>query len=246
MIYDWLPQTYWETQIARVDALVAKINGNGAVTLGRVIPEDDDLAIGEGRQLQLAVMFLDISGFSRRRSVTASEQGTMLRVLNLFFTEMIKIAEDYGGYVEKNTGDGLMAYFENDGQESAAKRALTSAMTMMAANDTLIRPRLVNGGIDPILFRVSIDYGLVTVARLGAAKRFNANVAIGTTANFASKMLAKAKAGDVVLGASAYAQIPVDWRNQFSVLAVEDTGWTTVSNQPYLLYKFTGRWAKTI
>jgi len=37
----------------------------------------------------------------------------MLRVLNLFFTEMIRIVEDYGGAVEKNTGDGLMAYFED-------------------------------------------------------------------------------------------------------------------------------------
>jgi len=32
-----------------------------------------------------------------------------------FWVKWVKIAEDYGGVVEKNTGDGLMAYF-NDGE----------------------------------------------------------------------------------------------------------------------------------
>ena len=54
----------------------------------------------------MAVLFLDISGFSVRKSETVEEQGMILKILNLFFTEMIRIAEEYGGTVEKNTGDG--------------------------------------------------------------------------------------------------------------------------------------------
>jgi len=245
MTYDSLPQAYWDEQIARVGALLDKINANDAPALGRVVPGDEDLAIGGGRRLDLAVMFLDISGFSRRRSVTASEQDMMVRILSLFFTEMIKIAEDYGGTVEKNTGDGLMTYFEAEGQEPASKRALTSAMTMMTANEKLIRPILLKSRLDPIEFRVSIDYGPVTVARLGAARRFNANVAIGSAANFAAKMLAKAKSGEIVLGSAAYAQLPVAWRDFAGERAVTDTGWSTAdatSMQPYILYRYTGRW----
>lgn len=243
MTYDSLPKTYWEEQIARVDALVEKINGNDAAAAGRVVPVDDDLAIGDGRRLDLAVMFLDISGFSRRWSVTPSQQDMMLRTLNLFFTEMIKIAEDYGGTVEKNTGDGLMAYFESDGAEPASKRALTSAMTMMSANEKLIRPILLNSGLDPIEFRVSVDWGPVTVARLGAARRFNANVAIGSAANFAAKMLSKAKPGEIVLGFGAYNQLPIVWRTEFGEVAAEDTGWLTAdATKPYVLYRYRGRW----
>lgn len=88
----------------------------------------------------MAVLFLDISGFSKRPSETEEEQGMLLRVLNLFFTEMIKIAEEYGGTVEKNTGDGLMAYFEDGAgnpPERGAKRAVACALTMMAANEHL-------------------------------------------------------------------------------------------------------------
>ena len=90
----------------RVESLRRAINERSQVRPGRVIPEGDDVAIGSGRRLNLAILFLDISGFSARCSFHPEEQATNLRVLNLFFSEMIKIAEDYGGVVEKNTGDG--------------------------------------------------------------------------------------------------------------------------------------------
>jgi class 3 adenylate cyclase len=35
-------------------------------------------------------------------------------VLNLHCSEMTRVAEEYGGTVEKNTGDDLMAYFEDN------------------------------------------------------------------------------------------------------------------------------------
>src|SRR4051794_31999403 len=102
MDYESLQRSYWERQISRVEALRVRISEDEAPGQGRVVPGDDDLALGEGRRLNLAVMFLDISSFSTRASETAGEQALMLRVLNFFFSEMIKIAEDYGGTVEKN------------------------------------------------------------------------------------------------------------------------------------------------
>jgi adenylate cyclase len=247
MNYDGLQKTYWESQIERVKTLRDRISGVESVTSdGRVIPCDDDLAIGEGRRLPMAVMFLDINSFSQRPSETETEQSMMLRVLNLFFSEMIKIAEDYGGTVEKNTGDGLMAYFE-DGIENGSKRAVSCALTMMAANEHLIRPILLATPIPEITFRVTIDYGTVTVARLGAARRFNANVAIGATANFAAKMLSFAQAGEIVIGESVKVHLPVAWQTSFTSLATTETGWSyTATGNPYPLYKYTGRWSRLI
>jgi hypothetical protein len=109
MNYNGLQTSYWQSQIARVGSLRDKIAATVPTQPGRVIPDDEDLAIGQGRRLKMAVLFLDISGFSKRLSETEDEQAMLLNVLNLFFTEMIKIAEEYGGTVEKNTGDGLMA-----------------------------------------------------------------------------------------------------------------------------------------
>jgi hypothetical protein len=45
-----------------------------SVARGRVAPQDGDLAIGKGRRLDLAVLFLDICGFSGWLAETEQEQ----------------------------------------------------------------------------------------------------------------------------------------------------------------------------
>jgi class 3 adenylate cyclase len=86
-------------------------------------------------------MFLDISKFSQWPAWTEQEQDILLRVLSLFFTEMIRIVEDFGGVVEKNTGDGLMAYFVKDPGDTVAvqQRALSARM---ATSTSLTRGRV--------------------------------------------------------------------------------------------------------
>lgn len=246
MNFNHLETAYWRGQAERVETLRQKIANRAATTAGRVVPDDADLSIGAGRQLNLTVMFLDISGFSSRRSSTFDEQEMMLRVLNLFMTEMIKVIEDYGGTVEKNTGDGLMAYFEDSTEANSTQKAVACALTLHAANEHLITPVLKATPVDPIQFRVSMDYGAVTIARIGAARGFNANVAIGNIANFAAKMLQHVNPGDVGLGANAKARLPEYWQATHAELSPVSTGWFFGDSKvPYPLYLYTGRWAKT-
>lgn len=251
MNYDGLEASYWSAQIARVERLRQKIADRASLATGRVVPDESDLAIGSGRRLNATVLFTDISDFSLRPSATAAEQEMMLRVLNLFFTELIRVIEDYGGAVEKNTGDGLMAYFEDraatDAGSNSVKRALACALTMDAANEYLISPVLRSSGVEPIRFRTTMDWGPITVARIGAAQRFNANVAIGNAANFASKMLSLVSPGDIGLGASANGRAPADWTQAWSERSPVVTGWTYPdSQQPYPVYLYRGRWARLI
>lgn len=195
MNYERLSLEYWRGQVARIEDLRKRIIARGsAVDSGRVVPEDDHLVLGRGRRLSMAVLFLDISAFSARPADSPEDQEILLRVLNLFFSEMLRIAEDYGGTVEKNTGDGLMAYFP-DGEGNStngSQRAVAAALTMTYTNQYAINPILEASSIAPLAFRVGIDHGNVTIARLGLAKRFNSLAAIGTTANLASKMLSQA------------------------------------------------------
>jgi class 3 adenylate cyclase len=251
MNYDGLEASYWNAQIERVEQLRRKIADRAEVASGRVIPDDADLAIGSGRRLNATVLFTDISGFSGRASATQAEQEMMLRVLNLFFTEMIRIIEDYGGAVEKNTGDGLMAYFEdrglNDPGANSVKRAIACALTMDATNELLIAPVLRASGVEPLKFRTTMDWGAITVARIGAAQRFNANVAIGNTANFASRMLSLVGPGDIALGGNAKGKVPIDWQMAWCELSPVVTGWSYIgSSLPYPLYLYRGRWARLI
>ena len=87
----------------------------------------------------------------------------------------------------------------------------------------------------------------VTIARLGPPRRFNSNAAIGTTANFASKMLRHAKSGDIVLGESARNQLPAEWQSKWTELLPTETCWHySVSGKAYSLYRYTGRWSRLV
>ena len=247
MDYDFLTPAYSAAQISRIESLRERIAERGdAVSAGRVIPDDSELVIGTGRRLNMAVMFLDLCRFSSRPSESSNDQDYLLRALNLFFTEMIKIAEDYGGVVEKNTGDGLMTYFnDNEGTppEIGCKRAVSCALTMFHATTRHINRILRASKMEEFTFRIGIDYGAVTIARIGAARRFGSLVAVGATANVACKMLSVADPGEILLGENVVRQLPAEWRNRWCVLKEEHTGWNFLHDGgPYRYFKYISRW----
>jgi adenylate cyclase len=248
--YERLTQSYWQSQLERLTKVLADIQERSTPALpGRIVPSPSELALGTGRQLQVAVLFTDISSFSSRPSGTYAEQQVLLNVLNLYFSEMIRICEEYGGTVEKNTGDGLMSYFEDnsgDPPDAGCKRAVAAALTMLYVTENAINPVLHNSDIQPIQFRVAIDYGPVTIAQLGSARRFGGLVAIGSTANIASKMLNDAGPSEIFIGEDVHKKLPSGWQ-QYSRLAKLSTGWVYISSGlTYSFYRYTGRWTRPL
>jgi len=247
MNYDKLEKTYWDDQLKRIEEVRAKIAARQeVVSEGRVVPEDAALTIGTGRRMGLAVMYIDICDSSSRASETLAEQDKILRTYDLFFTEMIRISEEYGGTVEKNTGDGLMAYFEDAAGNPPAeccKRAVSCALSMMFVTEQSINYILEASSIPKLRFRVSIDFGPTTIAQIGAQKRFGNRVAIGNTANLANKMMKTAAPNDILIGENVAAKLPQDWRNTYCQLLDANTGYMFASDRrPYRYYRYTGRW----
>lgn len=241
-----LSSAYHRAQIERITGTLNKIiNRPNPARAGWVIPEVDDVAIHDGRRLEATVMFLDICKFSSRPCESASEQMAIMQILSLFFTEMIRIIEDHGGFVEKNTGDGLMAYFSQNALPGITiqQHALSCALTMFSAAENIINPMLIRSSIPPLDFRICMDHGKITVAKIGVARRFNGIVAVGTTANIASKMLAVAQPNTIVLGDTMRLGLPIEWVWQFLQLETVDSGWSyRQSNFPYPLWRYNGRW----
>lgn len=241
-----LTSAYFHAQIGRVIDTLNKITARpNPAPAGRVIPEADDIAIHDGRQLDATVMFLDICKFLSRPCEGADEQMAIVQILSLFFTEMIRIVEDHGGFVEKNTGDGLMAYFAQNDLPliTIQQRALSCALTMFSAAENIINPLLIRSNIEPLQFRICMDHGRITVAKVGAARRFNGIVAVGTTANIASKMLAVAQPNTILLGDMMRQGLPAEWVRQFIQLETANSGWVyRQSNSPYPFWQYIGRW----
>ena len=69
----------------RIEVLSDRIEG---VTLGRVMPDRDQVTIGSGKHFRLSILFLDICSFSARPNWTIDEQRNMLAMMNLFMAEM--------------------------------------------------------------------------------------------------------------------------------------------------------------
>ena len=245
MRFDKLETAYHRIQTSRVVETAKRISRREPSLVGFVVPDPDDLVIGSGRQLSLAIMFLDISGFSSISAISQEQQETVLNTLSLFFTEMCRIVEEYGGTVEKNTGDGLLAYFEKGSAAegvSATQRAVACALTMMYTQEQLINPACQILSWPRFKFRITIDYGFVTVSRLGAPRRFNTITVIGNTANFTAKLLELAEAGQILLGESAFKQLPWEW-SQWCIPLLRPTGWhNTATREAYLAYVYDGRW----
>lgn len=242
-------KSYRDKQLARNLAALDKIVRRQPVALGRVIPGAEDIPIYDGRRLDATVMFLDISSFSQRPGWTIQEQEQLLRTLSLFFTEMVRIVDDFGGEVEKNTGDGLMAYFVKGPQDtvSVQQRAVSAALTMFYAAQNFINPILERSGIDPIRFRVCMDHGPITVAKVGLPKGFNGIVAIGTTANIASKMLASADPDSILIGHKVMEGLPKVWCDEWVRFKTADTGWFyRDTGASYSYWEYIGRWREPV
>ena len=236
---------YWETQVARVESIRSRIAARSdVISDGRCVPSEDSLSSGMGKRLFLAVLFIDIVNSSKRPCESAAEQSSALRAYDLFFTEMIRIAEEYDGTVEKNTGDGLMAYFSDEGPNisgHAAQKCLSSVLTMWRINKRKLSGIYAASNMPEICFRAGLDYGPVTIAQIGAARRFGSRVAIGTTANVACKMLEGTEEG-IYIGENILRHIPSNWAAH-AVLHKEQTGYTfEQSGSPYRFFEFTGGW----
>lgn len=242
-------KAYLQKQVDRSLKTLTQIINRPSVSLGRVVPNEDNLPIHDGKRIDATVLFLDISNFSSRPAWTEQEQEILLRILSFFFTEMIRIVEDYGGVIEKNTGDGLMAYFVRtpDDTNSVQQRALEAALSMFYASSNIINPILERSGLEVINFRVCMDHGPITVAKIGSARQFNALVAVGTTANIAAKMLAIAPANTILLGTKVIEELPLSSRERFVKFKTSDTGWVyRETNTSYSFWEYTGRWREPI
>lgn len=237
-------QTYINTIESRLGAQLEAFAKQDVIKEGYVVPDEESTVLGTGTRIDTVILFLDIASFSGRLSNSSLEQDHLLRALNLFFCEMARIINDYGGHIEKNTGDSLMAYFPDSPLNyKAVEQAVSAALTMFFVNNRYLKPILRAVNILPFDFRISLDYGKVTIGRLGAPHLFNSLVAVGTTANIASKIQKFAKSDEIVMGEAAYFQLSSERKKRSVRLWFVDSGWYYLLNgQKYPVYKYNGRW----
>src|ERR1035438_3674084 len=112
---------------------------------------------------------------------------------------------------------------------------------MHYVNDQLISPWLLKQNIQPVKFRVGIDYGPVTIARVGIHGEKSSLVAIGTAANIANKLMNRIPDGGVCIGDEVRNNLPNNWGTACRQCD-QPSGFVYVKNQaPYLAWELNHR-----
>ena len=135
------------------------------IATGRATPDVDNMALGEAKEFELAVMHVDMDNFT---GVTASlENKDKLRLLNIYLSELTASIRDYDGFVEKYVGDGISALFwVGKGEPETAKNAIECAMTIQAEIKHIMSGYLQEIGLPTFTCSMGIDYGTIWVARV--------------------------------------------------------------------------------
>jgi adenylate cyclase len=218
------------------------------ITAGRTAPALDDIALGSGRHVNASALFFDICGFSRRTNRDDLEAlGETLYMLDCVIPMVMHVVFDHGGYVEKNTGDGVMAIVGvGESQERAATNAVNVAVISLYVVKHIVNPHLEAEGIEPIEAKFGIDMGSLLLARLGtrrgAAKVVRSHItAVGPTANIAFALQEHAGPDEILIGDLVFdhADKRVDLMHSVDI---PDWEWTIgPESRTYMVWEYTGR-----
>ncbi len=147
----------------------------------------------EGERKQVTVMFCDMKGFTPLSEKLGHEK--IYSIMDEVFESLIHKVLDYGGTVNKMTGDGIMALFGAPiAVEDAPQRAIRSALAIHREMTRFSNRLKSESEIDPIRMRIGINTGPVVVGSLGNDLRVEFT-AMGDTVNLASRMEGLAEPG---------------------------------------------------
>lgn len=149
----------------------------------------------EGERRQVTVMFCDLKGFTPLSEQLGEEK--VYSLIDELFEMMVHKVHEYGGTVNKGTGDGIMALFGAPiAVEDAPQRAIRSALAIQREMASFSRKLKEESEVPQIKMRIGIHTGPVVVGTLGNDLRVEFT-AVGDTVNLASRMEGLAEPGTV-------------------------------------------------
>ncbi len=154
-----------------------------------------------GEKRHVAVLFVDIRGFTTMSEVLQPEQ--MVQILNKYLSLTTSCIFAHGGMLDKFIGDATMAIFNapND-QEDYVMEAIKAGLDMQIKGAALGEELLKEYG-KTVSFGVGINVGDAVVGNIGCDTRMD-YTAIGDTVNTASRIEGKAGRGELLISEAVY------------------------------------------
>lgn len=191
----------------------------------------ESLELG-GKSTQIAVLFVDIRGFtSMSEKLTPTD---LVDVLNRYLSLISKCILDNQGTLDKFIGDAAMAFWGAPlPQEDYIMKAVQAAADM-AAGSAALAEELEKLHGRSVSFGIGIHAGPAVVGNIGSRQRMD-YTAIGDTVNTAERLEANAKRGEIYISravadalkdrirATPLGKIPLKGKEEgFEVLRMEE------------------------
>ncbi len=146
---------------------------------------EQDQPLGDVRSQDVAVMFVDIVGFTRLAE--QREPHETVALLRQFHARLEAKVFEYNGTLDKFLGDGLMATFGTPAPSPHdAANALSCGRAILADMAAWNEARQQAGEV-PIRVSVGVHYGPVVLGDIGSERRLEYAV-LGDTVNVASRL----------------------------------------------------------
>ena len=209
------------------------------------MPDLESMTIGSAKKFRIGVVFIDIVDFTDYTEDHDTED--VLFMLNLFIPEVMEIVRDYDGHFEKNTGDGILAYFRAGNSDAkTAVTVLEYLATVKYALANCVNPELEDQGIDMIQISAGASIGTVHISRIGV-NALNRRTAVGTTPNVAAKLEEMAGEHQYFVNQGIYEYVRdsnSDW-DEYIYHRDELDGYLW-AGEPGQYYNFSGGWESTM
>jgi adenylate cyclase len=168
----------------------------------RVRSAERELKAGDGELKPMAIMFLDLRGFSAAAASLCARE--VIGLLQEYQGRFVPIIEGAGGSVDKYLGDGILVSFGGERAGREAAEAFSIVPALIAASDAWAAER-ARAGAMPLGVAVAITHGEVVHGVIGHDDRLEFTV-IGDAVNLAAKLEkhAKIEKASVIATKAAY------------------------------------------
>ncbi len=186
--------------------------------------EMDSEALLAGDARRICIVFLDIRNFTRLSTTRSAHE--MVQFLNFFFGELTGIIQRNAGFVNKFTGDGILAFFMT-GQNPVGD-AITAGREVISETGRLNREKRFEKflGDWEVGIGIGIHYGEVILGNIGSQQKMDFTI-IGEHVNIASRIegLTKEVGASLLVSddARAAAGEDIPWKSvgQFTVKGID-------------------------
>lgn len=138
-----------------------------------------------GRKVELAIMFLDVRGFTQISETMKPEETSVL--LTKYRSHIIDVVETYGGIVDKFIGDGALVLFGiTDTKDDSARASLDAAYELNKRFEDLNGELNLEGDRN-FKVGIGIHFGEVFLGAIGDDRRVEFTV-LGDNVNIASRI----------------------------------------------------------